>query len=217
MIKVVARTNSGRQRPKAAGAVADTEATDQGPSTRDRILDIALDLFIEKGYEKTSLREIADELGFSKAAIYYHFASKDEILIALHMRLHEFGHRAIKRFGAAPAGMESWAELFDGVIDEILANRKIFVLHQRNSAAFQSVHNTQAHEQDHEDVEAIFRRVLADPQVPLRDRVRLTCAVGAVMGGLAMSGEVLEDVSSDDVGDLLREVVHDLLGGRRAT
>jgi hypothetical protein len=37
------------------------------------------------------------------------------------------------------------------------------------------------------------------------------------MGGLAMSGEVLEDVSSDEVGDLLREVVHDLLGGRRAT
>ena len=49
------------------------------PSTRDRILDIALDLFVEQGFDKTSLREIAERLGFSKAAIYYHFASKDEI------------------------------------------------------------------------------------------------------------------------------------------
>jgi AcrR family transcriptional regulator len=56
--------------------------------TRERILDIALDLFIDKGYDKTSLREIAEKLGFSKAALYYHFASKDDILLALHQRLH---------------------------------------------------------------------------------------------------------------------------------
>jgi len=64
-------------------------------TTRERILDIALELFTEQGYEKTSLRQIAERLGFSKAAIYYHFASKEDILIELHLRLHEFGRGAL--------------------------------------------------------------------------------------------------------------------------
>ena len=57
-------------------------------STRERILDVALDLFVEQGYDKTSLREIAEKMGFSKAALYYHFASKADILMGLHMRMH---------------------------------------------------------------------------------------------------------------------------------
>ena len=48
--------------------------------TRTRIKEVALDLFTEQGYEKTSLREIAERLGVTKAALYYHFKSKDEIV-----------------------------------------------------------------------------------------------------------------------------------------
>lgn len=47
--------------------------------TRSRIQAVALELFTEEGYEKTSLREIAERLGVTKAALYYHFKSKDEI------------------------------------------------------------------------------------------------------------------------------------------
>ncbi|GAB3157267.1 TetR family transcriptional regulator [Micromonospora sonneratiae] len=48
--------------------------------TRSRIQAVALELFTEQGYEKTSLREIAERLGVTKAALYYHFKSKDEIV-----------------------------------------------------------------------------------------------------------------------------------------
>ncbi|MQA94612.1 MAG: TetR family transcriptional regulator [Streptosporangiales bacterium] len=51
--------------------------------TREQIQEIALELFAEQGYEKTSLREIADRLGVTKAALYYHFKAKDDILRAL--------------------------------------------------------------------------------------------------------------------------------------
>lgn len=51
--------------------------------TRGQIQEIALELFAEQGYEKTSLREIADRLGVTKAALYYHFKAKDDILRAL--------------------------------------------------------------------------------------------------------------------------------------
>ncbi|MGW3787990.1 TetR/AcrR family transcriptional regulator [Micromonospora chokoriensis] len=48
--------------------------------TRERIKAVALELFTEQGYEKTSLREIAERLNVTKAALYYHFKSKDDIV-----------------------------------------------------------------------------------------------------------------------------------------
>jgi AcrR family transcriptional regulator len=51
--------------------------------TRQRALDVALELFAEQGYEKTSLREIADRLDVTKAALYYHFASKEALLAGI--------------------------------------------------------------------------------------------------------------------------------------
>jgi AcrR family transcriptional regulator len=51
--------------------------------TRSRIQDVALQMFIDKGYEATSLREIAEELGVTKAALYYHFDTKEKIVTSL--------------------------------------------------------------------------------------------------------------------------------------
>ncbi len=51
--------------------------------TRRRIQDVALALFVERGYEGTSLREIAERLDVTKAALYYHFKTKEDILVAL--------------------------------------------------------------------------------------------------------------------------------------
>jgi len=59
--------------------VADERRTD----TRGQIRQVALELFAEQGYEKTSLREIAERLGITKAAVYYHFKTKEEILRTL--------------------------------------------------------------------------------------------------------------------------------------
>lgn len=49
------------------------------PSTRERIQQTAIALFSENGYEHTSLREIAEHLGVTKAALYYHFKTKEDI------------------------------------------------------------------------------------------------------------------------------------------
>ncbi len=62
-----------------------TDATTAVPreDTRGRIQAVALELFSDHGYDKTSLREIAERLGVTKAALYYHFKSKEEILESL--------------------------------------------------------------------------------------------------------------------------------------
>ena len=51
--------------------------------TRARILDVALELFGKQGYAGTAVSDIAKRLGITKAALYYHFAAKADILEAL--------------------------------------------------------------------------------------------------------------------------------------
>lgn len=50
---------------------------------RPQILDAAKRLFIEKGYYGLAMRQIAEALGVSKAALYYHFKDKEELLLAI--------------------------------------------------------------------------------------------------------------------------------------
>lgn len=64
--------------------------------TVNRILDVAARLFMEKGYEHTSIQDIIGNLGgLSKGAIYHHFKSKEEILIAVTDRMTEASNRML--------------------------------------------------------------------------------------------------------------------------
>lgn len=51
--------------------------------TQERIVDASIKLFIEKGYEQTTIQDILDELNLSKGGLYHHFKSKEEILEAV--------------------------------------------------------------------------------------------------------------------------------------
>lgn len=51
--------------------------------TRALIMDAARDLFVEKGYQHVSMRQIAKVLNYSHGAIYYHFKNKAELFYAL--------------------------------------------------------------------------------------------------------------------------------------
>ena len=51
--------------------------------TRDKIRAVALGLFSAHGYDKTSIRQIAEQLDITKAAVYYHFPAKEDIVVSL--------------------------------------------------------------------------------------------------------------------------------------
>lgn len=51
---------------------------------RDRIVEAATQMFLEDGYEKTSIRNIADKIEYSPATIYLYFKDKDELFFAIH-------------------------------------------------------------------------------------------------------------------------------------
>jgi AcrR family transcriptional regulator len=72
--------------PRQTGQAVITEfaaADDSREETRVRVLDVALQLIAAKGFAATSTREISERLGFTKAALYYHFRTKDDLLAAL--------------------------------------------------------------------------------------------------------------------------------------
>lgn len=54
-----------------------------GDSGRERILDESAALFLRRGYDATSLRDIAGAVGMKAGSLYYHFASKDDLLVAI--------------------------------------------------------------------------------------------------------------------------------------
>ena len=78
--------------------------------TKERIMETALELFAEKGYLGTSMNDIAKQLGFTKAALYKHYTSKQEILNRIVERMNEMDYERAKQF-----------EMPEGNLTEIVA------------------------------------------------------------------------------------------------
>ncbi len=204
-----------RNSPHAVTQPPPTKRAPRG-ETRERILDVALELFNEQGYDKTSLREIAERLGVTKAALYYHFRSKEDILLELHLRLHALGRDALDQLdavGSDGAVVTAWPVILDRFIDEVLANRDLFLLHQRNQNAFRTLEGNERHEAENEDMEERFRRFLANPAISLDQRVRMAASIGAVMMALMgadAGGMYGGDVTPEQVAEHVRAAAHDL-------
>lgn len=83
--------------------------------TRNLIIETAERLFIEKGYEHTSIQDIIDHLGgLSKGAIYYHFRSKEEIMDAVATKMYSPSNEQLYRICRRKDlnGLEKLRELF---------------------------------------------------------------------------------------------------------
>ena len=78
------------------------------------ILDTSAKLFLQKGYDKTTLQDIIDATHLSKGAIYHHFASKEAILIAVVDRIGDFNSAVLAeiRDRKGLTGAEKLRELF---------------------------------------------------------------------------------------------------------
>jgi AcrR family transcriptional regulator len=186
-----------------------------GASTRERILDVALDLFTDQGFDATSMRDIAARLNISKPAIYHHFESKEEILLELHSRQHEFGKAALAGLTGQDITLETWGSALSELLDQMAAQRRLFLMHERNQAALEKLHRRN-HAEEHDDIRQRLQLALADPSLSLRDRVRMACALGAVFGVLLMADDAFDNVPSAELAALVQDAVRDLVTERRA-
>jgi TetR/AcrR family transcriptional regulator, cholesterol catabolism regulator len=63
--------------------------TRPGKAQQERLIEVAARMFHERGYDATSLQDIADELGLLKGSLYHYIASKDDLLWAVILKQHE--------------------------------------------------------------------------------------------------------------------------------
>lgn len=186
----------------------------QGSETRERILEVAQELFTRHGYDKTSLRDIAQRLQITKAALYYYFERKEDILLELHLRLHAMGTSLLDELEAAPDGpsrVALWPRLVDEMIDFLVENRELMLLHFRNRSAFEALAQSERNRQENEDLEARFTRILSTTAIPLRERVRMAAIIGVITEVLVESGAAFDDIPPDELATQVREAIADLL------
>lgn len=102
-----------------------SRTTPRAEDTRRRIYDAALELFREKGFEPTTMRDIAAKAGVALGAAYYYFSSKDAIVLAFYHELQDSSHELILE---SLAGRKKLKDRIRCVLDkrlELLApNRK---------------------------------------------------------------------------------------------
>jgi len=176
--------------------------------TRSRVQKVALELFAEQGYEKTSLREIAERLGVTKAALYYHFKSKEDIV-----------HSFTDDYFAAIDDLVDWArdqprteatrrEILHRYVGIVLSGSEVFHFLHQNQASVQAM-------EAGKDRFARFRGrldslvdVLAGPDAPLRERVRATAAVLSVGATYMFYLQQVDD--TEKLGAIIMELATDL-------
>jgi AcrR family transcriptional regulator len=110
----------------------------QAERTRQQILATAQRLFTDRGYDATSLQMIADEMGLTKAAVYYHFRAKSEILHAT-MQPGVLRLEALLDEAAAIRGRRARIEyLVNGFVEFLVAHRQYAVMAASDPAAKRS-------------------------------------------------------------------------------
>ena len=92
---------------------------DDSPAKRE-ILRAALKLFSERGLASTSIRDIADESGYTNPALYKHFAAKDELALYLFEQCHTWVWTRCAAALASAKGFEAKLEAYVGAWLELL-------------------------------------------------------------------------------------------------
>ncbi|MFC9754427.1 TetR/AcrR family transcriptional regulator [Streptomyces sp. NPDC056921] len=158
-------------------------------NTRQRIQDVALELFAEQGYEKTSLREISERLDVTKAALYYHFKTKEDILVSIFEDLNRPVEELLAWGKEQPRTLETKKELLRRYSEALTAAAPLFRFMQENQAA---VRDLSIGVTIKERVVALVD-LLQEPGAPLTDQVRCFTALFATHAGMF----ALKDLEGD--------------------
>lgn len=159
--------------------VRSTVTSPHRDDTRARILDVALELFGENGFAATSTRELSERLGFTKAALYYHFRTKDDLLAALVAPAVD--QLATLATGGAPRhSSAARRELLAGYVDLVAKNETLIrVLSQDPSVAHRpALAPAQAL------YEQLTTRLAGNDHPDTAERVRVRSALGGIHAAL---------------------------------
>ena len=161
--------------------------------TRARIKQVALELFSEQGYEKTSLREIAERLDVTKAALYYHFKSKEDIVRSLVEDYVGQIDALISWARSQPRSAETRGEILSRYVSIVAEGDEVFRMLHQNQAAVNSLAATKGRGELFRERLTALAELLSEPGAPLGDRVRAAMALGGVSIGWMFFADQVSD------------------------
>ncbi|MGW5094032.1 TetR/AcrR family transcriptional regulator [Streptomyces nodosus] len=187
------------------GTTMDGTKRQRRGDTRQRIQDVALELFAEQGYEKTSLREIAERLDVTKAALYYHFKTKEEILVSIFEDLTRPIDELIAWGKTQPHSLDTKREVLHRYSEALSGAAPLFRFMQENQATVREL--SIGHQ--FKDRMLQMRDIIRDPDADLTGQVRCISALFTLHAGMF----VLQDVEGDpeDKRKAVLEVAVDLV------
>lgn len=176
--------------------------TDGTVDTRARLIEVAIDLFTQHSYAGTSLQMIADELGFTKAAIYHHFRTREQLLDAvvgpLLDRLRSVIHTAEGLRGTHARS----DHMLTGFAQLAVDNRAVAVLAADPAVALLLRANS-----DWNDLIERQLALLSEDEAGAAGRIRASVVLAGIAGA---SGPAFDDIDRDELRDQL------IATGRRA-
>ena len=103
--------------------MAKIKSTDNNSSKRDVIINVAADLFKEKGYKASSMRELATRVGVEAASLYNHIKSKDELLKEICFAVLKKFHTHLERLeNEKLTGVEKVEKIVRFHVNEMMVN-----------------------------------------------------------------------------------------------
>jgi AcrR family transcriptional regulator len=185
----------------------------QPEGTKAQIRAAAIELFAATGYDKTSLREIADRVGITKASLYYHFPSKQALLEAVLEPLVDDWRRTVDGAVALPHTPDNVRLVLERCLDTMLRHRAVAGLMLRDAAAILAT--VAALLEDLLELNARLHTWLAGPKPDSVGRIRAAAATEVLSVALG-SGATLPEVSDADVRATLLDAAQAVLAGERA-
>jgi AcrR family transcriptional regulator len=153
---------------------------EHGRDTRSRLRELALEMFAEQGYEKTSLREIAERLGVTKAALYYYFKSKEDIVRSLIEDYVAELDELIDWAKNQPRTADTRAEIVRRYLHIVANGTAVFrMLHQNQAAVSGLASAKERGELFKERMDALID-ILSPPGGTLRDQIRAASCLMSV-------------------------------------
>lgn len=146
------------------------------PSRRDEVLDAALGLLVQWGYEGMAISMVADRVGVSKATITYHFKSKEDLMVALAEPLLDELDEVVPPRAQPPSWPDGVQELVDAYLDILLANRDVAVWLEGDRAVLMNTAIGERLRLNHERM----RSALVGREPEPRARVAASIALGAL-------------------------------------
>jgi AcrR family transcriptional regulator len=171
--------------------------------TRARIQQVALELFAEQGYERTSLREIAERLSVTKAALYYHFKSKEDIVRSFTEDHFSRLDQLVAWGRSQPSSARTGHEVLERYISILMDDSEVFLFLQRNQAFVRSAEDGGKHrfEQFRPRMNALLD-IITGPDASPRARIRAASAIFAAGSGcMFFMHDALASEGSREAGD----------------